>query len=212
MSLKQKLNGVIKLVPVWASEIGLVDIKGLFKAKNVQGALNELKTDDLELLEKINKNTTDLNDNTQNIAKKIDKTAIVNNTSVTEAGFVADARQIKILNDKISSLGIVHNASAISKIIGVNSEDSVFNWLNLSSGTYLLMCSTSNLDLTTELRLYKNINSIDSMIAVSKSNVLNTIFTLDAEAIIRVALKTTTNSYTIYGDARYERLQLIKIA
>lgn len=78
MSLKQKLNGAIKLVPVWASEIGLVDIKGLFKAKNVQSALNELKTDDSEILKKVEQNTTDLEENTQKVSQLSNPNLLIN--------------------------------------------------------------------------------------------------------------------------------------
>jgi hypothetical protein len=153
--------------------------------------------------------TADVN---TDLSDKVNKTAIVNNLTATVAGSVLDATQGKILNGKIASVGIIYSANSVAKTIPINTEDSVFDWLTLSAGTYLLICSTANFDSTTELRLYKRINSIDTNIAISKGNIMNNMFVLSEDAIVKMQLKTTTNTYTIYGDTKYERLQLIKIA
>lgn len=72
----------------------------------------------------IAEHTSHLNENMQNISNlqtnKIDKSKIVNNCLTTEEGFVADARQLKFLNDKFSNY--------LTKKSGINIDTELDSW------------------------------------------------------------------------------------
>lgn len=76
--------------------------------KNIE-ELNKLG-DATDLAAKVQTNTENISKNTKSIEsldaqmnEKVNKSSIINNCSTTEEGFVADARQLKFLNDKFSN-------------------------------------------------------------------------------------------------------------
>nr|WP_321026280.1 hypothetical protein [Clostridium neonatale] len=100
--------------PVYIAQGGKTRKTLLSKIKDFIIGTTALTTTDKTVtgsIEEINKKATDnaaqLKDNMQNITdlqtNKVDKSKVVNNCSVTEAGFIADARQLKYLNDKFSN-------------------------------------------------------------------------------------------------------------
>lgn len=80
------------------------DIKATIGTETIGTTATTLKGAIKEVKGIADNNTTQLNDMANDITNlgtnKIDKSKIINNASVTEEGFVADARQIKALKDE----------------------------------------------------------------------------------------------------------------
>ena len=100
--------------PVYIAQGGKTRKTLLSKIKEFMIGTTTLTTTDttitgalVEINKKATDNATQLNDFTQDIntleTSKLDTSKIVNNCLTTEAGFVADARQLKFLNDKFSN-------------------------------------------------------------------------------------------------------------
>lgn len=98
IEMATKFGNAENITVVIDPSIALVSEKEFEEYKNS----NKVNTDNLQ--KQVTKNTTDLNDLANDITNlgtnKIDKSKIINNASVTEEGFVADARQIKALKDE----------------------------------------------------------------------------------------------------------------
>lgn len=139
----------------------------LTKDKTVIGAINEIKTGNDEIIEKIKDdtqiNTADISNlktsvaqNTSSLNDKVNKSSIVNNCNVTEEGFVADARQLKSLNDKLDSIKLERFVATFSSGIanvaynGIKSDSICILQLNFDRdvGINNLFLSENNIKVT----------------------------------------------------------------
>lgn len=91
---------------------------------NVVGDVAALENEGSNLVDGINKNTTQLNANTQNIANKIDKSKVVTNLAVTETGFLLDA--LTVVNKFKTIDGKLQEQTAINIYLDFN--DMIEGW------------------------------------------------------------------------------------
>lgn len=91
-----KITDYDKVIPT-KDDVLLINQNGSNRKTTVNDLVGDISTLDKKLVEKVNDNSTQLN-------QKVNKTDIVNNLTTEASGAPLDALQGKILNDKISAI------------------------------------------------------------------------------------------------------------
>ena len=91
-----KITDYDKVTPT-KDDVLLINQNGSNRKTTVNDLVGDISTLDKKLVEKVNDNSTQLN-------QKVNKTDIVNNLTTETSGAPLDALQGKILNDKISAI------------------------------------------------------------------------------------------------------------
>lgn len=144
------------------------------------------------------------------VSKKVDTSAVVNNFTTTQAGYVADARTVNTLMDALSQVGGSSRSSGTQKSLTASTETEVASVLCEVSGKYIIHFSANLAEVNAGLRVYINNSVFIKSFSTAKTKSLFGYTNLSAGDIIKASI-VPDNNMTYYADGQGNELLIILI-
>lgn len=154
------------------------------------------------------------------VATKLNASAVVNNLTTTNPGYVLDARQGKILDDKIANLTSVSSYIFTAVTVGGAGLTNLVNTDFLAAGTYYVVVSMmlggtaapTTGGIIDDIALYvenTQTNAYESY-PFSKAFTFSTFVTLTASSRLFVRASAVSDTQS-YADARFNFMKVVKL-
>lgn len=159
-------------------------------------------------------------DMTALVATKLNASAVVNNLTTTNPGYVLDARQGKTLNDQITTLTNVTKYNFTSATVGAAGLTNMVNTDTLTAGTYFVTVSMmlggtgtpATGAIIDDIVLYveNTQTNVYESYPFSKAFTFSTFVTLTASSRLFVKASAVADTQS-YADVRFNFMQVVKL-